>query len=173
MSAQATLVMQFGNATAESAFSKAEMDETLNVDTDGESISEFSPGDSVWFWVQHDDTVEITEILPTGGQGDIVDYGMQARTRDAECTWPDTDTEVDLGYIPSAMPTLTWYGNPGSYLRLDGRVLTIGGNAPATADAVIPIQVHLFRFIPPSLDLPTEADKYRVVLCIYIDEVAA
>jgi len=166
---QATLVVRFGEGADSNAFVVAEFDELLNVSAAGESKSSWLPGDSIYFWVQHDPALRIASILPTGAAGDIVAYGPTRRSREQELSWPDTDTTVELSHIPASTPLLAWYGAPGTGLQLDNRTVRITGGAPCTCDAIITIDVHLYRFIPPPLDLPTAEDKYRTILYITME----
>ena len=50
----ATIVVEFGTGADSSAFVAVELDDHLNKDADGETKTQFNPGDQVWFWVQHD-----------------------------------------------------------------------------------------------------------------------
>lgn len=161
----ATIVVEFGAGADTSAFVAVELDETLNLDADGNERSQFSPGDEAWFWVQHDSALRIGAIECTSGM--VVDSGPARRQRSQECTWTGEDA-VELAHIPAAMPVLTWYGHIGQGLVLDGRSLTVAGNAPCTCDAVIPIDVHLYRFVPPPLELAAE-QNYRVVIVITME----
>lgn len=166
---QATLVIQFGEGADSSLFVAAEFDEVLNVSASGENKTSWLPGETPWFWVQHDPALRIASILPTGAAGDVIAYDTARRTRNQELSWPNIDTAIELSHIPASAPTLTWYGAPGTGLQRDGRTLRITGGAPCTCDAVIPIEVHLYRFIPPPLELPTAEDKYRVILYITME----
>jgi hypothetical protein len=166
---RATLVVQFGESADSTAFVTAEFDDVLNVDSAGEVKSSWLPGDSIFFLVQHDPSLRIDAILPTGNSGTIVDCGIVSRSRDQELSWPDINTEQELSHNSTFFPTLTWYGSPGYGLKLNGRTLTIAGGAPCTCDAVIPIEARLFQYIPPQLVLATEDDIYRIIIYIYME----
>jgi hypothetical protein len=166
---QTTLVIQFGDGADSAAFAVAEFDEVLNTSPNGESKSSWLIGESINFWVQHDPSLRVASILPTGAAGEVISHGIARRKRDQELSWPDVETAVELSHIPASAPALTWYGLPGTGMQLDGRSLRITGGAPCTCDAVIPIDVHLFRFIPPVLELATAEDKYRVILYITME----
>lgn len=168
---KATLVVRFGDQSASEAFVAAEFDDVLNGDGAGNIKTEWHPGDDIWFWVQHDTSVRIAAIKPTGGAGDVVECGVASRTKKQELAWPDTETPNELSYIPSAQPTMTWYGAPGKGMTISGRSVSITGGAPCTCDAVIPIGVRLYRFIPPSLSLARDTDIYRVIIYIYMESV--
>lgn len=160
-----TLVVEFGDGADSSAFVAMEFDETLNLDDDGNAKTSFEPEDDVWFWIQHAGTLQIDSIAATSGM--VVDCGTVRRSRDQELTFTGTDS-VELSHIPAGNPSYTWYGNEGSGLSRNGRTVLVSGNTPCTCDAVIPIDVHLYRFVPPALEL-ADGQSYRVVIVAYME----
>lgn len=162
----ATIVVQFGEGADSAAFVVVELDETLNLDTEGEAKSQFTPGDEVWWWLQHDPTLRIGLIECTSGM--VVKCGPARRQREQELTWTGVDAQVELSHIPASAPALTWYGTIGAQFQVAGRQATVTGNTPCTCDAVIPIEVQLYRFVPPPLTLAGE-EKYRVVVVITME----
>jgi len=160
-----TLVAQFGSSADSSAFVAKDLDETLNLDGEGNVKTSWVDGDEVWFWVQHDASLVIDRVEPTSGM--VVDCGQARRSRTQELTFKTADT-VELSHIPAKNPTYTWYGNKGAGLTRNGRAVSVSGNLPCTCDAEIPIDVHLYRFIPPKLDLGS-GETYRVVIVIYLE----
>ena len=65
-------------------------------------------------------------------------------------------------------PTLHWYGNVGTGLSRDGRRLRVTGGTPCTADAIVPIAVHLYRYVPPPMTLG-EGETWRSVIVCYME----
>jgi hypothetical protein len=53
-------------------------------------------------------------------------------------------------------------------LSRDGRQVTVTGNTPCTGDATIPIDVHLYRYVPPPITLEG-GSSYRVVIVLYME----
>lgn len=159
-----TLVVDFGAGADSSAFVAMEFDEPLNLDDDGNAKTSFDPGDEVWFWIQHAETLRIDRVVATSGM--VVDCGIVRRSRDQELTFTGVDS-VELSHIPAGNPSLTWYGNEGNGLTRTGRSVSVSGNTPCTCDAVIPIDVHLYRFVPPVLALGAD-ETYRVVIVAYL-----
>ena len=164
----ATIVVEFGTGADSSAFVAVELDDRLNVDAEGEVKTQFNPGDQVWFWVQHDPSLRIDRVRATSGM--VVSAGSASRTRDQQCTWTG-EASVELSHIPAGSPTLTWYGNVGTGLSRDGRKLRVAGNTPCTADAVVPINVHLYRYVPPPMALG-EGETWRSVIVVYLEAAA-
>lgn len=162
----ATIVVQFGSGADSSAFVTVELDETLNLDSDGQAKSEFAPGDEVWFWVQHDSTLRIGSVACTSGMA--VACGPERRERRHELTFAAADSEESLSHIPATAPTLTWYGTDGSPLAITGRTVRAGGSIPSTCDAVLAVDVHLYRYIPPPLQL-ADGESWRSVVVITME----
>jgi len=165
MSVQSTIVVEFGDGADSSGFVALELDETINLDSDGNVKTSFDPGDEVWFWLQHADTLRVGSVAATSGM--VVACGIARRSREQELTFAGDGSQT-LSHIPARNPEYTWYGNVGSGMSRDGRTLTVAGNIPCTCDAVIPIDVHLYRFIPPPLELADEA-TYRVVIVVTME----
>lgn len=161
----ATIVVEFGAGADSSAFVAVELDDRLNVDAESEVKTSFQPGDQVWFWVQHDASLRIDRVRATSGM--VVSAGQASRTRDQQCTWTGDDP-VELSHIPAGSPTLRWYGNVGTGLSRDGRRLSVAGGIPCTADAVVPISVHLYRYVPPPMSLG-EGETWRSVIVVYLE----
>lgn len=170
MSIGATIVVEFGQGADSSAFVAVELDETLNLDSDGAEKTQFVPGDEVWFWLQFDETaLRLDRVACTSGM--VVAAGLASRTRTQELTWTGDDGQ-ELSHIPSATPSLKWYGAVGSGLSRDSRKLTVTGNTPCTADATIPISVRLYRYVPPPMSLSGD-ETWRSVIVIYMEAATA
>ncbi len=165
MSVGATIISQFGEGADSSAFVAIELDETLNLDAEGNAKTSFDPGDEIWFWIQHAETLVIERIEATSGM--VVDCGTVCRSRTQELTFTGTDS-IELSHIPARNPSYAWYGNEGADMARNGRSVSVGGNTPCTCDAEIPIDVHLYRFVPPRLELDEEK-TYRVVIVTYVE----
>ena len=165
MNVAETFVTQFGKGADSSAFVVMELDETLNLDADGNEKTTWSPGDEIWFWIQHDASLVIDRVVATSGM--VVDCGSARRSRSQALIFTSTDS-VELSHIPAKNPTYTWYGNQGSGLSRNGRSVSVSGNTPCTCDVEIPIDVHLYRFVPPDLELGSE-ETYRVAIVAYLE----
>lgn len=167
---RATLVIRFGEGADSSAYVAAEWDGLLNADADGNLPTSWLPGDQPWFWVQHDPSLRVGSIVPTGRSGDVVDCGLTSRNVEKEeVTWTEEGQAIELQRLPDGMPTIAWYGEPGTGLARSIRSLTVAAGIPCTGDASYPYTVHLYRYHPPQLSLSTEQDTYRTVLVITME----
>jgi hypothetical protein len=162
MTVVTTAIADF-SAEAASGFRVVEPDETLNLDALGEEKADFAADEPVWFWVQHDSSLEIDRLACTDPTAMISDHGTVRRSRDAELVFTGVD-EVELPYIPAAAPVFAWRGSVGGGLRLDGRKVEVQANLPCACSVTIPIDVHLFCLQPPH-------SEAQVV--VYFNEVSA
>ena len=116
-----TIVVNFGDDTS-SELVVVELDESRNLDSDGNTVTQFSPGDEVYFLVHHHHSLRIDSIETTSG--DVVYEGTNIHTREQDQTFfPSFDSEVELTYIPSGGVSAVWYGN-SSPLTINGRTVT-------------------------------------------------
>lgn len=160
-----TLVVEFGENADSSAFVVVQLDDTLNVDAGGQTVSTFSPGQSAYFWVQHAPSLRIGAVTATSGV--IAADGLARRSRTQELTWTSLESQ-ELECIPAGAPVLSWVGAQGSGFALNGRTATVTGNVPCTCEATYPIDVHLYHLVPPTLNLAA-GETYRIVIVVYME----
>ena len=166
----ATIVVEFGDGVPRDHRQvQVELDETLNLLPDGEVRTQWAPGDEAWFWVHFDPAqLRLDRVAATSGQ--VVAQGGARRSRSQELTFTRADEPVALNYLPAASAAMRWYGTVGQGLRREGREVRVSGPVPCTGDAEIPIDVRLYRYLPPPLEL-AEDETYRVVIVIYMEAV--
>lgn len=170
MTIESTFVATFGGGDSE-GFRVAELDDVLNISASGEVISSFAPTDEVWFWVQHDSSLQIARVAATRSDVMIVDCGVVERQRTQDLLF--VGDSVELSYIPTSMPELSWSGTVGSGVIWDGRKLSISGDGPCDCVASYSIRVRLFRLIPPAGLQGEASKKFRPKVAVYLQEVAA
>lgn len=170
--ATSTIVVNFGSGTsADTDFVKVELDDILNVDSAGETISSFSPGDSVYFLVQHGDTVKVGDVKSTSGSISLQSSSV-SREREQQLfftTGLDTDT-LEYDYIGTY--TDVWKGNTAqTTVAVGGRTITPnGGTYPAISDSIINAEFISYKL---TSDVPTlaEDEDYPVGIVVYIEAV--
>ena len=133
-----------------------EADDLLNVDSEGAVKSEFAPGESFNFLVQHDDSVRITGVGTSSGA--VSSRGVVARSKTSQQSFVD-DTAADLGSIPSGAVTGDWYGR-APVLSVDGRSVR-AGSFSAIGELSWQAAMHSYALAPPALDLAGD-DKYYI-----------
>lgn len=165
MSGKTTLVIKFG-AGASGGFVAAEFDAKKNVDAAGKIKTNYSPGEEVWFLVQHDDTLRIGRVAATGGM--IVTRGSVPRSRVDRLDLAEIDTIVELSRIPSGSVTRSWVDNAAA-VTIAGRVVSaIGGKLPAKGDFSYTAVMHSFSLIPPPMDLAAN-ETHDITIYIFME----
>jgi hypothetical protein len=155
-----TIVLQFGDAAAASGFVVFEPDETLNVDGDGNVLSQMAPGDPYHFQGQHDDTVRIDSIACSSGA--VAYRGQVSRAKEQQVVFAD-GAALELPYIPAGEVNIDWYGRAPQVIR-EGRKLT-PGSSPAIGEAAYGARMHSYRLTPPPLVLSGE-ELYHILIVI-------
>ena len=175
MSVKATIVVEFGRNADQDAVVIVELDDEINLDQDGNSTSNFYPGDKPGFIVHYDKSVlRIDEIKCSSGM--IVDNGEIVRSRKQQIqfskkpTFIDVEKEfVELTYIPSSPITVEWYGN-SPILNQNGRRLTVNGDTPAIGNVEYKISCHSYQLIPPSIVLKKD-ETYSILIVVYMESI--
>ena len=109
MTTQATIVVTFGeNVSSSNHFVRAELDDTLNLNSEGKSKTSFNPGDDVYFLIQHDSTVRIRAIRSTSGQ--VQSLGAVSRSREQIMLYTELNEIQDFGYT-GGTANIWRYGN--------------------------------------------------------------
>ena len=85
--------------------------------------------------------------------------------------WGKFKPAILVGGVVSVIFYLILFGNVGTGVSRDGRRLRVAGGTPCTADATIPINVHLYRYVPPPMSLG-EGETWRSVIVVYLEAAA-
>jgi len=176
MTIQATTVVSFnsGSSDTEYIFNLA-LDDTLNLDSDGEAKSSFSPSDTIYLQVNKSDNVDITSIEVTSGSvrstgSDEREYSVTNlfTTRgDSE----DTD-EFLLEHIPEDC-SVSYIGKKGAvemsitsieqFKFIPDRLKT-----PFIAKFDYTYEVLTYQFTAPTMDL-NEDESFELAIVFYIN----
>lgn len=154
------LVVTFGDAAAASGFVVAEPDETLNVDVDGNVLSELPPGQPFYFLLQHDDTIRVETV--TVSSGVVANRGRVTRAKKGQLQFPD-GSGIELPYFPAGGVDVDWDGR-SPQLSVDGRKLK-AASYPAIGDAAYDAELTSYRLTPPAMSLAAE-EKYYILINI-------
>lgn len=178
MAVLTTLVVQFGEDVPEDqAFAKVELDDTRNLDSEGNPKTQFAPGEEPYFLLHFDTTaLYIDRIDCTGGQ--VVAEGSEPQSREQQLLFIKTgedDGELQLSYIPAGPIALDWQqAQAGQHFRegvdftATDRRVEVTGNVPCMADATYPVSFFLYRLIPPPMVL-AEEQTCSVVVVVYLE----
>lgn len=171
---QATIVVEYGDSVDSSSQTvKVELDDTLNLDDDGEAKTNFVPGDMPYFLVHCDATLEITRVASTDGQ--VVSMGNVSRDREEEILFTvgtDDDGEAtQLSYTPAGAVSVEWSGQEGNGFSVADGAASIASNAPCLAKVSYPVSFAAYQLIPPVLSL-AEDESYTIYIVVYVEAAA-
>jgi len=169
MTTQATIVTSFGDGGGGNGeHVVAEFDDDLNIDSDGEVKLSFNPGDDVYFLVQHDSKVRITNVKSTLGQ--VQSQGDVSRTRTKTILFAELNEKKSFGYIGSS-PSVNCFGNQAAVNTIDDvDVVAVSGTMPAMIEVSKSCTFKSYKLIAPVPALD-EDEEYPVGVVIYMEVV--
>lgn len=167
-----TCRVTFGQGSSTSdPFTVLELDDTLNLDAEGEVKTTFSATDTIWF-VLHVQPGYVPSITyQTDGQ--VTYCGKVARSRTIEgALWTPEETSIELSYYPVGEVAVEWQGNDIALASINGRTLSVASDSltvMARANLSFSIDCYLYRFDPPT-ELSLEEDEtYSIDAMITIE----
>jgi hypothetical protein len=176
MTIQATTVVSFnsGSSDTEYIFNLA-LDDTLNLDNDGEVKSSFSPSDSIYLQVNKSDNVDITGIEVTSGS--IRSTGSDEREYSVSNLFTtrgdsdDTD-EFVLEHIPGDC-SVSFIGKNGSVEKSltpikQFKFIPDRRKTPFIAKFDYTYEVLTYKFTAPTMDLD-EDESFELAVVFYIN----
>ena len=169
MSFDATIVVKFGDSvSADDEFAVIELDDTRNLDDDGEVKNSFYPGDDAYFWVHLGPDLEITKATKTAGT--LTDLGATSRTIEKQIFFTEYAEENDIGYYVTSINGNSYWGNEPSYTLLsDKKTLVNDSQDPNIFMLEFTIAVHSFKLTPPTMEL-TEDESYPIGVVIHVEK---
>ena len=159
--AKVTLVISLDAGTDDDLLAVALLDDELNVDAQGETQSQFAPGDMPYFLVHLDPALAVRGVSCSSGSCRYLGQVVRTAAIDSLDVDADGDT-TELEYIPASEPVFAWYGNRPAVSR-EGRVLTFSGALPAAGSATYTYQALSYQYRPPPLE-PTQEWRTRIVI---------
>jgi hypothetical protein len=160
-----TIVVSFGDSVDSDALFVVELDDTMNLDDEGNIKTSFFPGDYVYFLMHYDPNLVVTSIQTTSGQVEL--QGRVSRENTMEIFFQDSTDEHDLTHNPSSHPTGVFDGRQSSIIRSGRKVKA--ASTPCIGDITYSYSADLARFIPPTITLE-EGEQYRVGIVIHVEE---
>jgi len=171
---EATTVVSFNKTsdTTDYVFN-LELDDILNLDSEGEPKSSFSPDDVVYILANKSSNVSITAVKSTAGN--VSNLGGVSRNGDTTNLFagrdPDEDDTFELGIIPTSVD-ISYIGNLG---RLSEEVSGIGVRtythnvdyAPFIAEFNYNYNCASYKLSPPPMDLG-EGESFPIAVVFYI-----
>ena len=160
-----TIVLSFDSSTS-SDIGVLEVDPNLNVDSDGNVKSSFSPGDKIYLSVHFDeDKYTISNFISS--TGDIQLIGRQAGKRTLEQQFLQ-ETTTDLQYIIYELINTVWYGPQGvisySYNKVTSSII------PCVVDLNFYIVSYIYVYTPDSYVNLEDKDSFPVGIIFNLEE---
>lgn len=166
MSGGPTIVVKFGESVDQSLdqLFVVELDDTRNVDQDGEVKNQFFPGEHVWFLMHYDHGLRVTAIKTTSGE--VFRHGLVSRGKTEEILFESIDDEHELPHNPAGHPSAVWYGRSSTINRSD-RTLT-AASTPCIGDVSYSYQAESYEYVPPDMTLAGD-EEYKVGIVIWVE----
>ncbi len=167
MSVTASIVVHFGEGVDSGAFNLAMLDKELNVDASGNELTQFAPGDVVYFLVQHDPSLKIVRVAATDGT--VAAQGIRTVTMQDQVDFVAAGESVDITALPSGAVTVgKWYGRQGAGMKITGRNVSVTSGTPAKADLDYKARMNGYKLVTPAVSL-TEDETYPITVFIYFE----
>lgn len=140
---------------------------TVRVMTASDIKSQFIPGEMVYLLVHAAPNIKIVAVKAT--HGNINRIGQDVLSRSDQLGFPLVHTLQGLQYLPSDMPSFTWFGNSGRDIDVSGRDVTVrGGNFPCLAKVIYPVLFTRYAMQTPSMTLEKD-ETYPIYVYIYYE----
>lgn len=175
MAVEATTLVEFGDVDPASVLVVLELDNILNVDSEGNNKTSFAPGDDIFFRLQVSSGVVIEDIIPTDGT--VQNLGAVSRSSEETTVFlsreADNPTKKTLSYIPNGSISITYIGRSGSVSRAQKTNLSVEytgdiNSVPFLAEFTYNYNIGSYVLRTPNIEL-TENESYPIVIVVYLN----
>lgn len=144
-------------------------DDAANVDSEGEPISAYYPGDSRYLLVIVPHGFKLVEVKSTDGT--IAATGPVLRQQVDQVLFDLPDKLIDLSQQPAGGVTPTWYGRSAVH-TVEGKQVKASA-APCLADLAYSYAAHQYRLTAPSTLAigPADDDDWPIGVVVYAEVV--
>jgi hypothetical protein len=167
----ATCRVTFGSGSGGDPHYVIELDDSRNLDADGQPKTSFQAGDTIWFLLHVQPGYRPERVYETDGQATLVGLVSRIRTEEGLFFSPE-GAVVELQYYPSGAVSVEWQGNSLGLQPVAGRTLAASAQPDriARADVSYPVAFWSLRFDPPDLSLGPE-DDYQIDVQIPLEAI--
>lgn len=166
-----TCRVTFGSGSASDPFAVLELDDTLNIDADGQVITTFGEGQPIWFVLHVQPGYVPALTYQTDGM--ITYCGPVTRSRTMEgALWTPENISVELPHYPAGDVAVDWQGNSIALASVSGRTLAAADaelSLMARGNLSYAINCHLYRFDPPSALVLGDGESYTIDAMITLE----
>jgi len=168
-----TVNVDFGSGSGDSTqFSRIWLDDALNLDADGNVLTNFYGQAEAWFLLQLEPGYVVDKVYCSYGM--VSDHGQVRRPITQEgAVWSVDASEVELDCYPAGAVDIAWIGNPVELAPISGRTLAASADplqGIARANLSYSAKAYLFCWHnPDTIDLD-DGEDYPAEICITIKE---
>jgi len=169
-----TVNVDFGSGSAGSSapFAKPWLDDTLNLDADGNVLTNFYGQAEAWFLLQLEPGYVVDKVYCSYGM--VSDHGQVLRPITQEgAVWSVDDPEVELNCYPAGAVDVAWIGNTIELSSVSGRTLAAADDpleGIARADLSYSARAYLFCWHNPNTMELEDGEDYPAEICITVKE---
>lgn len=175
MGIETTIVVSFNSSNANSAAVLAELDDVLNVDSDGKVVTSFGLDGEPYFRFNAPTNIRLDSVETH--HGGILDHGTETRTLEVEQLFAsrnkDTLDTLTLS-VAHDQVSVDYVGNAGRYTTaVTNGIATFTGDAdytPFLLSASVEYTARIFQLIPGELDLGDD-ETLNIYVTFYVSEV--
>lgn len=161
-----TIVVKFGDSvTGEDSLFIVELDDFLNIDSDGEVKTQFFSGDQIHFLMHYDSSKLVVKNIKTT-DGQVVLGQKVNREKTVELLFDDPSTPQELMHVPDSISVEQWYGRT-SILRREGRSI-YAESTPCIGDIVYEYSAIAAKLVTPNVEIEA-GDEYPIAVVIYVE----
>lgn len=172
---ETTILVSFNGGSSSADHSiLVELDDVLNVDSNGDVITSFGQEDTPHIRFAASTNVTLDAVVATAGG--IIDLGTFPRSLNTEQLFASRDKDDKDTYTIPVVETsysVSYVGNTGGYTVTTEPygVKTLTGStelAPFLADIVANYRARIFRLIPPDMNLVNDDDTFQIYVVFYV-----
>jgi hypothetical protein len=149
MSIAATLIVQFGSSADNGDLVVMELDDSRNLDANGEVKSSFAPGDAVYFLLHHAPTLTLGSMVATAGY--IVPMGTARFERVVDQQLFVNTEPISVTHLPAGGVGVSWYGRESATTQSTNQLTAT--DPPAIGVLTYQFDALLYRLQTPGVVL--------------------
>jgi hypothetical protein len=172
---ETTILVSFNSASSSADHSiLVELDDVLNVDSNGDAITSFGQGDSPYIRFNSSNNVTLDAVVATAGG--VIDLGVESRSVTADQLFASRVLGEEDKYTLTVLPTsysVVYTGRTGALFatnEIGGRVTLIGdvGYTPFLATIIAHYSARIFQLVPPDMNLGDNDSTYQIYVVFYV-----
>ena len=171
---ETTILVSFNDGTdSDEYLTLAELDDVLNIDSNGDVKTSFGEGDEPYFRFHCSDNIQLDAVAST--LGSLINIGTANRVKESSNVFASRDDDAldshTLPVVPSSY-SVTYEGNVGSLLSetTTGGLVTLSrrtSHTPFSAFFLSSYRATIFQLVPPALSLGDD-ETFNIYVVFYV-----